>query len=437
MQRWLSQAVGRHAGWLAAGLALITSLVFCFVVYPDAATTHHALLDPDSYGRLGWGLWKYGSLSFYPDQQPTVSRGPAYPAFLAVLLAATNGWWPMSAQVGQCLVFAATCWLVWWLASGLWGRAAGTVAALACAVHPFLVWYTSRIWIETLAAFLFTALLAALLWHASNPRAGKAVLAGGLLGLCILGKSTFLPYIAWVPLGLLLLKPRRFPPLQVIVVPVVALAMVLPWTARNWRLTHRIIPVHLPSGSAFDGDTIIAHFREQPFALGALCEIARVGRHAAAARIPPEVTGAAREYEYETSLLRASTQRYADHPLFLLKKTIMNAGLFWTLGETRRKSLVISVLVVPFAALFFLSCVLLVRERRMRTFEGIAAAWVLLYYLSLLPINAVARYSMPIVPAVVMYAASLLRTAGRPGLARAPDARHAAASGVPPPPEAA
>ncbi|MFH0953373.1 MAG: hypothetical protein V1873_03490 [Verrucomicrobiota bacterium] len=393
-----------------AALALLASLAFCFLVFPDVSVGYHAVLDPDGLGRLGLGLWKYGTVSYFPDDQPSVSRGPLYPVFLAALLALTNGWWPGCAQVGQCILFAATCWLAGWMASRLWGRGVGFLTSLACAIHPFLVWYTSRILVEVVITFLFTALLAAMLLLALSPGVRKALLVGLILGLCILAKSTFLPYVLWVPLALAVLKPRKIPGLQIILIPILAVAVVLPWTARNWVLTGKVIPVHVLAGAAaLDGDAIVTHFGEAPFSLGVLGYAAGPERKALAAGVPPQITGPAREWYADMAMLKTSLRRHAQDPAFLVRKVAMNAVLFWTLGETKQKSAVIGLLLVPLVLLFIPSCVMVLRERRTRTFEGTCAALLTLYYLSLLPVDAVARYSMPLVPALIMYSAGLTR----------------------------
>ncbi len=111
----------RFAGRAIAALALVLSLAFVLLVYPSITDPYDAVLDPDRYGPLGFGIWKNGTLAQYPDPEPSVLRGPVYPVFMAACLAVTNGVWPGSVQAGQSLLFAATL-LVFWIA-----RRCGTV----------------------------------------------------------------------------------------------------------------------------------------------------------------------------------------------------------------------------------------------------------------------------------------------------------------------
>ncbi|MBI1896665.1 MAG: hypothetical protein HYS04_09045 [Acidobacteria bacterium] len=199
----------RFAGLAIAVLALVLSLAFVLLVYPSITDPYDAVLDPDRYGPLGFGIWKNGTLAQYPDPEPSVLRGPVYPVFMAACLAVTNGVWPGSVQVGQSLLFAATTLLVFWIAQTLWNRRVAIAAQLACAFHPLLLWYTSRIWIETVLTFLFTALIAAITYFTLRPTPGRAVLPGCTLGVAALAKSVFVPFVVILPLVLVATRLSR------------------------------------------------------------------------------------------------------------------------------------------------------------------------------------------------------------------------------------
>lgn len=394
--------MNKAGAWLPFALALVSSAVFCFVVFPRISESHNAVLDPDGYGRLGLGLWKHGALSYYPDTDPTVARGPAYPALLWATLAGTGGWWPYGAQLAQCALFALTALLLFHMANEAWGRRAAVVVATIYAVYPLPIWYTSRIWLETLAAFLLTAAaaLALELKRQARPRATLALLAGLVLGIGILCKATFLPVAIVLPL--ILLQGRwsdRSAVARVLIVPLAAAVVVAPWTLRNARLTGRFIPVQALMGSALlDGDYIAMHFADASFSYMEPCARASDEAARVAGEVPPGLRGAAFNAEYESRLARSRLLYYRNHPLFLVRKTALNALFFWTLGEAPRKSLVLSVLLVPLVLVFLGAVVRLGSVRRFPSAAGIPAIIALFYYLSHLPLNALARYAVPVVP---------------------------------------
>ena len=180
--------VGSKGATYCAIAGFVTSAIFALVIYPRIATVAGAGLDPDGHGALGWALWKYHAFSYFPSHRVSIGRGPLYPLIIAVLLKFSGGWWPYSVQLMQCLWFSLTCFFTFYIARRLWNSAAATVAGSVCVLHPFLFWYTGRIWIEAMAMFLFTALMAAVLHFQEKPALPRAVLLGFVIGCACLCK---------------------------------------------------------------------------------------------------------------------------------------------------------------------------------------------------------------------------------------------------------
>ncbi len=414
-----AQGRGRQVGRLASRfrdsryvelyillLALGMSLVFVLFVYPRIAGPYNAVLDTDHYGTMGYGVWKNAVVSYYPDPQPSVNRGPVYPLFIAALLAVTNGWWPQGIQIAQCFLFALTCGLVFRIAERSWNRKVAVASALCCALHPFLIWYTSRIWIETLATFLFTALVAAVLSYCRKPSMPRALVLGFLLAFSTLCKGTFLPFLFLVPFLLAMVQKgsgRWRGPFSVLVAGVLFLA---PWTLRNWNLTHRFIPVHVLAGFNFQvGDSFIENYWQAPFSYAGLWD--RAYRKVTAeinSMDLGELPRPAQEAISDSALLRKSLQRYLEQPGFLLRKMGYNAVLYWTLGETRLKSMVISLMQIPLVLVFAYAVIRLFRREGVRSAKAIPVFMVGCYYGLHLPIFAFARLSVVLVPVMILYA---------------------------------
>lgn len=386
-----------------AGLAFLLSVTFSVVIYPAIADDFHAVLDSDGYGALGFGVFHLQTLSYYPGQEPTLDRGPLYPLFIALLLTITRAWWPYSVQLAQCLLFAFTTLLVFWMTETLWNRRAAVVAASLCALHPFLIWYTGRIWIEVLATFLFTSLTASTLYWYQNKTRGRAALVGVVLGAATLCKATFLPFVFMVPLGMAWIGNRKARG-QTLLVVGVALALVLPWTARNYRLSGRLIPVHLLAGfNVQSGDAFAEYFMRAPLSYDDLKAFSRPHIRDLLAELPDALPMWQYDVRSDQILLQDSLRRYQQQPLFLLQKLVLNGWMFWTLGETPAKSLVISALQLPLVLAFTVSAVREGRSKGWHTIEGLHIALVLLYFSFHLPIFAFARLSVVLVPTMLAY----------------------------------
>lgn len=386
--------------------ALLLALVYVLLIYPRLATPTNAVLDPDGYGALGEGLWRTGRLVYYPDTEPTLNRGPLYPAMIALALAVSGGLWPQSIQLVQVALFVLTVLLTYRLTSALAGSPgpAATVAAGIAALHPLLIWYTSRVWIETLATLLFTAATLVLLRLARRPAGSLALIAGLLLGLGALAKATFLAPLVAAP-ALLWRRTRG----GALVTFVVALLVVLPWTTRNWQLSGELVPVHALGGFNIQwGDRYALHYFEAPLSYRMLRAIGWPEVDAVVAGRLPE-TGPDWRWQltYDALALEDSVARYRADPLFLARKIGLNAIMFWTLGETPVKSLMISALQLPLLAAFIVA----LRRRRARGpwgAEGIPPALVTLYFGAHLPIFAFARLGVVVVPTMLACAAAWL-----------------------------
>jgi 4-amino-4-deoxy-L-arabinose transferase-like glycosyltransferase len=393
----------RHVEYYIASMGLIAALVFSFVIYPKISIPFHVGLDPDNYGALGYGIWKLGSLSYYPETQPTISRGPFYPLFEAFCLMISGGWWPQSVQLGQCILFAFTCLLVFWISKTLWGKKVAVLTSIICAFHPFVIWYTSRIWIETLATFLFTLAIACVLYLTLRPSISRSILLGIVLTISALCKQTFFLYIFLVPLFLGVIRNKRIGRRFIVCVVAVAILAILPWTIRNWRLTHKLIPIHGGAGmTIFWGDLLAEYYTQSPFS-GAEKFMASVSAAIASIdqTISEHVEGWEGELLLDSRLLEKSIERYRNNPAFILKKVFSNAIFFWTLGESNLKIAVISSMQIPLFILFVFATVKVIMQKKILTVLGGIILVVWLYYFSHLPIIAAGRYGVVLIPAML------------------------------------
>jgi 4-amino-4-deoxy-L-arabinose transferase-like glycosyltransferase len=388
--------------WYIALIASSLSLIFTFVVYPMLANSSHAVLDPDWHGPLGFGIWKLHSFSYYPSSEPASARGPLYPALIAGMLAVTNGWWPYSVQLAQCVIFGLLCALVFSITKVLWNRSLAVLACGLCAIHPFLIWYTSRIWIETLMIFLFTALIGSIVHLKQRPTYWRALLVGLILGLSVLAKSIYLPFLVLTPLLLLLPPGGGLRPALAAIVLVSGFLVVTPWIIRNGRVTGIYAPVVGGSGfTLHHGNDFIEDFRSVPFSISGLFPLSVARMKAEPVMLPPTATRLQRQNLLDAAWGRSAIAKLMHSPGFLLKKITCNLFLFWTFSDTAIKSICVAALQLPLVTLFAIS--LLLRRRQINNDAlWICAALIALFYCAHLPTLALARYSVVLVPSMLM-----------------------------------
>lgn len=180
---------------------------------------------------------------------------PLYPSFLAVFVGSGVFSFRL-ARTAQCLLGAASCGLLGLSVrsafsgpSGL-AAAAGLIAAGLMACDPLSVYYTGRLMTETLFIFLLLAAVLLLCLSAERGFAGFSLsAAGALLGLGILCRPTLVPFAAacllWPPL-----RGKGFPR-RALSLACPLLLILLPWTARNFLLLGKFVPLNTQGGNNF------------------------------------------------------------------------------------------------------------------------------------------------------------------------------------------
>jgi len=248
----------------AVAVGLLARLAFALLYWQNKPLTH----DETEYLSLGLNLaagrgftLDLPGVTVSPAAE-RFSRAPFYPAFVAAVAwltrAATDqlpASVPRALQVAQGLLGAATIVLGSRIARNFAGQRAGTLAAWLLAVYPPLIWTCAYALSEALYTPL--VLLATLLVstaldrrHAAAGDRDIAVVAcaGGLLGIAALTRPAALVFVALAASGLLFW--RRSWALAV-VLPVMALLVIAPWTARNYFVHQRFIPIAAEGGVTF------------------------------------------------------------------------------------------------------------------------------------------------------------------------------------------
>ncbi len=240
----------RHLGFFLAATAAAFALRLLFL-------WKFSFVEGDSfiYGDIARNWLQHGTFAMTEDgvPVPTCIRLPGYPAFLALIWKVVGVEHYTAVTVVQMFFDVGTCYLVAALARlVLWDRAA-MIAFLLYALNPFTANYVASPLTETLA--IFFAALALLFAVKGLPPSqnqerwgirswiccGLAIAAGILLrpdaGILLVGIG-----------GYLLIELFRRPCKRQIIaagilLAVVALAPLVPWTVRNWRVFHIFQPL--------------------------------------------------------------------------------------------------------------------------------------------------------------------------------------------------
>jgi 4-amino-4-deoxy-L-arabinose transferase-like glycosyltransferase len=215
--------------------------------------------DSFVYGDIAKNWLQHGiyGLSGINDISPTYIRLPGYPAFLAAIFVIFGMEHYRAVLVVQMFVDIGTCFVVADLARRLISLRAARVAFLLAALCPFLANYAANALTETLEVF-FTVLALDLAiaglgtrgdlqmkaWVGCGLAIGVAILLrpdGGLLLVAVEAYLAVLLVRSWMHNTSSVSAPHILR--AGLILAVVALATLVPWTVRNLRVFHEFQPL--------------------------------------------------------------------------------------------------------------------------------------------------------------------------------------------------
>lgn len=254
-----------HSGWVVFWVAFGVR-----VLYLTFAHTYH-IRPYDDHFPFGWEMGRVArSLAmghgfadpFAGHTGPTAWVPPLYPLLLAGVFKLFGVYTALSAWTILTInsVFsAATAPLIYKLAQRCYNRKVAVWSAWIWALYPAFMQYAVRwVWDMALTGFLFTAVLVLALQmrQAGEPDTGQTrqstsqwLLFAVLWGLIALANPTLLLFLPVCGIWLLLgARPLRSGLMNATLAGLLFLAILAPWTARNWRVFHAFVPMRTNLG---------------------------------------------------------------------------------------------------------------------------------------------------------------------------------------------
>jgi hypothetical protein len=211
------------------------------------------LSDFASYVHLGRQLAQEGRYIDGANGTLLAFRPVGYPLFLSGFfrILGDREWLP---ALTNLLLFVATALLIVSAAQSFGGKKAALAALSLFALWPSNIFLTGLAASEPLTMFLFTAgLWFFAMTETDSSRSDSwqfAIAAGALAGASALTRPTFILFpLLWA--GLLLAEPSRGRLRDLAIASTVMLAVITPWTVRNYRVLHAFVPISTNGGSVF------------------------------------------------------------------------------------------------------------------------------------------------------------------------------------------
>ncbi len=217
-------------------ISALTIFVTAFVVRIGYFFWKGPILYGDSYDYLSLGesLVKFQTYGFLATNgEPSAFRPPFYSFVVAPFLIFDKSEWAIATF--QCLLGAATVFLVYKISSEYFSPSVGLIAAFLLTFEPFTIHFSTIIMSETLFTFLIVA--------GSFLFLRKRFMPSGLIfGLAVLTKPIVMPVLLATLALSIILRDRKLAK-GTFVSLVLMISIMSLWTIRNAFAFHEFIPI--------------------------------------------------------------------------------------------------------------------------------------------------------------------------------------------------
>ncbi|MFO1418506.1 MAG: glycosyltransferase family 39 protein [Methylotetracoccus sp.] len=209
------------------------------IVWPDGE--RYVLIAENLLAGAGFGSLEMNKIAV-----------PTQPLLIAALLG-ISGHSYVAARVGFALIGALSCVLTYRLATAVFDRRVGSLAALLLAIYPLHAYSSALFEIpQGIFILLMSAALLALNTFASKRETGMLLAAGIACGGAALSVPTVLPYLAALPAWFILVDARVGFWLRNTAVFLCGVVLVLaPWVGRNYAAYDRFVLINAAGGENF------------------------------------------------------------------------------------------------------------------------------------------------------------------------------------------
>jgi 4-amino-4-deoxy-L-arabinose transferase-like glycosyltransferase len=246
------KAVREHKGKFVLITIFVTAIiirVINFVLLSKNPFFYHQLVDSNTYDEIAKMFLYYDS---YPE---AFYQPPFYPVFLSVIykLFGLGYIWP---RILQTVIGLFNIYLVYYLASRIFNRKTGLLAAFMISVYGVLIYFELELLPAILIAFLNLLFLIALYRTITKPSYSKAFVSGILFGLSAITMPVILPFAIIAVVYFFITSSKRkdsnhSTALIILLAVLGALIPILPVTYHNYQKSRELIVISYNGGINF------------------------------------------------------------------------------------------------------------------------------------------------------------------------------------------
>lgn len=408
----------RRSIFLILSAALLINAALLFVVLPILGhffSGGYSLDFTDLYDLIANNLVHGIGYRVEAGMSETMLREPGYPLFLAIVFK-VGGYHIEAARLAILLLTPGIAFMLMRLTRRVTDdEAAPLIATLLFLFHPGTIISEARAGVEIPFIFVMMLFMLALYRAVEKRTLWAFFLAGLVLGVVVLVRSTPLLFPVFLLVYLVLTANGASERLKVVLniaALVLGMAVVmLPWVIRNYMLVQEFVPTATVQGVAAQEGQYTCQYFSFDRSFGLLEHEAGQEREKLATRLGIPFKGpyyqifydAHNEVAFNKILLRRVAMTYREDPTLLARCVGRNLLNFWFLGKIWPVTLLNMLLQGPLLGLG-LGGVYVLRKRGLLRKMGIMLTFVLYIVAVHAPIIAHARHSIEVLPFLTILA---------------------------------
>jgi len=215
-----------------------------------------ALNDAAQYERIGRNLLNNHCFCDLASV-PSTGRAPLWPGIIAAVYGIT-GSDNVHVRLFLSLLGAGTCVVLYCFAKDLFGKRIALLTGLMGAISPTLFVYDGWLYSESLFTFFFLLFTYALYRTQKTAQIRWIIVSGIAAGLGVLTRQNEVITFGMIFLWCILVGGKRLLSWRItaklgILITLLTIILILPWSIRNYMVSHEIIPVATGSGTILAG----------------------------------------------------------------------------------------------------------------------------------------------------------------------------------------
>ncbi len=255
-------------------LALLVRIVYNLTI----ARNYIPIYDAALYNTLGRQLIDSGCYCLY-GHTPSLSRAPLWPFILAFIYAFV-GKEEFYGRLFYCFLGSGTCTIIYLFSKDLFGSKIALFSGLLAAIYPCLFIYDGWLYTESLYTFCLTACVYMLyrlqLQYAPFTKRSRSekkwlnrawqallhhrwqIMCGLLIGMAALTRPNGIFLLGLVALWAILVVLAKIQTWKAVLrdtvlIACIALILILPWSLRNYQVSHSFVLVSMGMGEVLAG----------------------------------------------------------------------------------------------------------------------------------------------------------------------------------------